>query len=117
MRITEILIGKMLLIGVLISGALVLFGLSKFLLQEGSKVVQMRHVGTISGFSMHQLTAKTARGSGLAYVEMGVIFLFITQLVRALLAAIIFLLSKQKVLFTISMFVFIALLGTILINI
>ncbi len=116
MKISELTIGKMLLMSVIIASVLVLYGVIAFLMQQGNVIAYYNKINLISGFSIRQLFVALANKSPFAYIELGVLVLFIAQIIRALFASIIFLEDKEVKLFFIGFFVFVVLFGSIFIN-
>lgn len=117
MKVDDALIGKTLFIGVIISSILVLGGGLGYLQKNGVHLLDEMHFKVQpQQITLHGCIKDLTSFEPLAYVMLGVILLFVTQLVRVAMTAVMFLHNKESILFAISSFVFISLLISIMLN-
>lgn len=103
----EVIIGRLLLAGVLISLSLVVIGIIIYLIKHGHEVVSYRifhgepqYFTTISGILQDSLTL-----SGRGFIQLGLLSLLIVQILRVALTAWYFAKLKDQVFVWISLFI------------
>jgi len=114
MKISDILIGRVLLIGVLISASVVFFGGTLFLIQHGIEI----HSNPIFSktqvvFSFHSMMVGILHLEPRSLIMLGLFTLLLTQWVRVFLTAWYFIEKKEKFYFWTSIFVFVMLIYSI----
>ena len=115
MKVSEVLIGKTLLFGVLLSALIVLWGGTLYLIQHGSEAYINPVFSKAQGLlSFHSLWMGVLQLEPRSIILFGLGILLITQLARVLLTAWFFLQRKEKFYFWTSIFVFGVLLYSIL---
>lgn len=115
MKITDILIGKILLIGVIISASIVLLGGIIFLMQHGTDIyVNQTFSKSLEIFSVKSVMVGIIQFNARSLIIFGLSILFLTQLLRVILTALYFIEKKEFSYFWMSILVFAVLLYSIL---
>jgi uncharacterized membrane protein len=118
MKIAELKIGKIMLLGVIFSASSVLYGGMLYLLRDGQMNFQKIYLSsTIDPFTLHGLYLGIKNFDPKAYVLLGVLILVLTQLLRVVITAWVFLKNKETFLFVASTFVFLMLAGSFFVHI
>ncbi len=95
MKITESIIGKTLLIGVIFSAVLVIYGMLALLYQYGSQPIANIDLKTQLGISFTALWHGLYINNPLAYIVLGVFVLLFTQVTRVFVTILLFI-SKNE---------------------
>lgn len=112
--VSEILIGRVLRLGVLIATAIVLLGGGLFLIQHGSEIhINPIFVNTHPVFSFDAIFDGILKFESRSLILLGLLVLLLTQLIRVFLTACYFTQEKEKQYFWASVFVFVALVYSI----
>jgi uncharacterized membrane protein len=112
--VSELLIGKVLRLGVLISTAIVLLGGGLFLIQHASEThTNSIFIKTKTVFSFYSVIKGSLQFKPDSLIFFGLSILLLTQLIRVFLTACYFIEEKEKRYFWASLFVFFALVYSI----
>jgi len=112
--VSEILIGQVLRLGILIATTIVLLGGCLFLIQHGSEIhTNSIFIKTQAVFSFYSIIKGISQFKPDSLILFGLSILLLTQLIRVFLTACYFIAEKEKQYFWASAFVFVALVYSI----
>ncbi len=108
----EIVMGRLLRTGVMLSAAVVIAGGALYIFQQHNQLADFRHFHG-APFAVRNLAAflpELAHGNGAAVIELGLVMLILTPIARVAFALVAFLLERDKLYTAVSLFILVVLL-------